>query len=136
MAFSQQEYWSGLPFPPPGDLPKPAIESGSSALQADFLPSLQQYEMYWYIEKLPKLYRHSRLNFNLTQWGLSKFINGILHIVAFDSVTCTINQYRGSKLFIVIYQMFKGPPWWLRGKESACQCRGCGFNYWSRKPVF
>ena len=26
MAFSRQEYWSGLPLPPPGDLPKPAIE--------------------------------------------------------------------------------------------------------------
>jgi len=102
MAFSQQEDWSGLPFPPPGDLPKPAIELGSPALHADFLPFLQQYEMYRYIEKLPKLYRHSRLNFNLTQWGLSKFINGILHRVAFDLVTYTINQYRGSKLFIVI----------------------------------
>ena len=30
-----QEYWSGLPCPPPGDLPNPAIEPGSPALQAD-----------------------------------------------------------------------------------------------------
>ena len=102
MALSWQEDWSRLLFPPPGDLPKPAIEPGSPALQADILPSLRQYEMYWYREKLPKLYRHSRLNLNLTHWGLSKFINVILHIVAFDFVTCTINQYRGSKLFIVI----------------------------------
>ena len=29
MRFSMQEYWSGLPFPPPGDLPKPGIEPGS-----------------------------------------------------------------------------------------------------------
>ena len=29
MRFSMQEYWSGLPYPPPGDLPDPAIESGS-----------------------------------------------------------------------------------------------------------
>ena len=35
--FSQQEYWSGLPFPPPGDLPHPGIEPGSPALQADSL---------------------------------------------------------------------------------------------------
>ena len=29
MGFSRQEYWSGLPFPPPGDLPDPEIEPGS-----------------------------------------------------------------------------------------------------------
>ena len=37
--FSRQEYWSGLPCPPPGDLPNPGIEPRSPALQADSLPS-------------------------------------------------------------------------------------------------
>ena len=39
MGSSRQEYWSGLPFPSPGDLPYPGIESGSPVLQADALPS-------------------------------------------------------------------------------------------------
>ena len=39
MEFSSQEYWSGLPFPSPGDLPNPGIEPRSPALQADTLPS-------------------------------------------------------------------------------------------------
>ena len=39
MGFSRQEYWSGLPFPSPGDLPNPGIEPGSPALQTDALPS-------------------------------------------------------------------------------------------------
>ena len=39
MEFSRQEYWSGLPFPSPGDLPDPGIEPGSPALQADSLLS-------------------------------------------------------------------------------------------------
>ena len=39
MGFSRQEYWSGLPFPSLGDLLDPRIEPGSSALQADSLPS-------------------------------------------------------------------------------------------------
>ena len=39
MGFSRQEYWSGLPFPSPGDLPYPGIEPGSPALQADSLPT-------------------------------------------------------------------------------------------------
>ena len=39
MGFSRQEYWSGLPFPSPGDLPDPGIKPRSPALQADTLPS-------------------------------------------------------------------------------------------------
>ena len=39
MGFSRQEYWSGLPFPSPGDLPDPGIEPRSPALQADTLTS-------------------------------------------------------------------------------------------------
>ena len=35
MGFSRQEYWSGLPFPSPGDLPDPGIKPRSPALQAD-----------------------------------------------------------------------------------------------------
>ena len=37
--FSRQEYWSGYPFPSPGDLPNPGIEPVSPALQADSLPA-------------------------------------------------------------------------------------------------
>ena len=39
MAFSRHEYWSGLPFPSPGDLPTPGIEPRSPALQADSSPT-------------------------------------------------------------------------------------------------
>ena len=39
IGFSRQEYWSGLPFPSPGDLPNPGIEARSPALQADALSS-------------------------------------------------------------------------------------------------
>ena len=39
IVFSRQEYWSGLPFPSPRDLPDPGIEPGSPALQADALTS-------------------------------------------------------------------------------------------------
>jgi len=38
MGFSRQEYWNGLPFPSPGDLPSPGIEPQSPAWQADSLP--------------------------------------------------------------------------------------------------
>ena len=39
MGFSTQEYWSGVPFPSPGDLPDPGIEPRSPAFQADILTS-------------------------------------------------------------------------------------------------
>ena len=44
MEFSWQEYWSGLPFPSPGDLPNPGIEPGSPALQAHSLPPEPAWE--------------------------------------------------------------------------------------------
>ena len=39
MGFSRQEYWSGLPFPSPRDLPDPGIEPRFPALQVDALPT-------------------------------------------------------------------------------------------------
>ena len=39
IGFSRKEYWSGLPFPSPGNPPNPENERRSSALQADSLPT-------------------------------------------------------------------------------------------------
>ena len=47
MRFSKQEYWSGLPFPSPGDLPGPGIEPRSPTLQADSLPSEPPGKLDW-----------------------------------------------------------------------------------------
>ena len=51
IGFSRQEYWSGLPFPSPEDLPNSGIEPESPTLQADTLPSeLQEsYQGSWVI---------------------------------------------------------------------------------------
>ena len=48
LGFPKREYWRGLPFPPPGDLPSPGIESGSPTLQVDFvlLTELPKKPMY------------------------------------------------------------------------------------------
>ena len=55
MGFSRQEYWSGLPFPSPGDLLDPRIKARSPALQTDALPSeppgkprLQLLVLWWF----------------------------------------------------------------------------------------
>ena len=44
--FSREEYWSGVPGSPPRDLPNAGIESGSPALQVDFLPAKQPGKPY------------------------------------------------------------------------------------------
>ena len=48
MEFSRQEYWGGLPFPSPGDLPDPRIEPGSPALWAGALPSKPPGNQWWW----------------------------------------------------------------------------------------
>ena len=45
MGFSRQEYWNGLPFPSPGDLPIPETEHSSPALQADSLPTELRWKL-------------------------------------------------------------------------------------------
>ena len=47
MGCSRQEYWSGLAFPSPGDLPGPGMEPGSPTLQADSLPAAAQGKPSW-----------------------------------------------------------------------------------------
>ena len=53
MGLPWQQYWNGLPFPPPGDHPDPGIEPVSPALQADSLP--------------------------LSHWGSQKFTKRLIH---------------------------------------------------------
>ena len=48
MGFSRQEYWSGLPFHSPGDLPNPGIEPKSPTLQADALPTEPPKACFYY----------------------------------------------------------------------------------------
>ena len=53
--FSRQEYWSGLPFPSPSDLPNPGIKPVSLALQVDYLPlSYQERGLPW-VKHLPAM---------------------------------------------------------------------------------
>ena len=69
MGFSRQEYWSGLPFPSPRDLPNPRIKPGSSTLQADALPSeppgkSKRYEVNAIFKKV-KLYLYQNMTNDL-----------------------------------------------------------------------
>ena len=95
MGFSRQEYWSGLPFPSPGDLPDPRIELRSPALQADALTSEPLSDcMYVNIHICICMYTHAGTqmlnNFNLS--GRSRFeLRFVWHSSRF-LLFCTIEQ--------------------------------------------
>ena len=69
MGFSGQEYWSGLPFPCPEDLPDPGIKPGSCTLQADSLPSealftTREAHYTWDIVNIVLSFSHITFSFN------------------------------------------------------------------------
>ena len=61
IGLSRQEYWSGLPFPSPGDLPNPGIEPRSPTLQADASPSSKVWGAYGETALLVAVYPWLRL---------------------------------------------------------------------------
>ena len=68
MEFSRQEYWSGPPCPPPGDLSNPGIEPGSATVQTNSLPSEPPGKpLLWMAESY-----FVRLNF---QWDFHHLLN-------------------------------------------------------------
>ena len=77
IGFSRQEYWSGLPFSPPGDLPNPGIEPRSPALYADSLPLSHQGSPYDYTTK-------SNLQIKCNSYQIT---NGIFHKTRTKNVT-------------------------------------------------
>ena len=66
MGFSRQEYWNGLPFPSPGDLPNPGIKPRSPVLQADSLPT----ELWGKHKDSGRGEITFRINPYTNQWGL------------------------------------------------------------------
>ena len=81
---NQQEYWNGLPFPSPRDLPNPGIEPKSPALQANSLPfespgkPFKSFLDYWYFWKQCKYEVNSCLcmiNSSFTIWNFLDFFS-------------------------------------------------------------
>ena len=105
MGFSRQEYWSGLPCPPPGNLPYPGIKPLSPALQADSLP--------------------------LSHWGCRYFAFKyckywlLVSERDFKSYHCCCSV---AKLCPIIHD-----PLWLSWQRIRLWCRAPGFEPWAGK---
>ena len=107
MEFPRQEYWSGLLFPSPGDVPDPGIKPRSPTLQADSLRS-----------KAPEW---------RTNIPVEEHASGIKDR--------NLRRYRGcwDKNSTLDMLTSRWLSWWLRGKQPTCQCRRHGFDPWVEK---
>ena len=110
MGFSRQEDWSGLPCPPPGDLPNPGIKLRSPALQVDSLPSeppgmpinnvrLKENSKALF-DRLclvcPTEQNDSETAWSITQYFLIKYWSGLFHHVScFWTCTCPTFKAKG-----------------------------------------
>ena len=93
MRFSRQGYWSGLPFPSPGDLPNPGIEHGQILYQLSYKGSPKKLKNYWiysaftvnncfvvsYVIKIKLTYYKKLLLFRMRKTGLGNFIVVLHH---------------------------------------------------------
>ena len=109
----QQEYWRGLPFPPPGDLLNPEIEPRSPALQADSLSTELSGKPYFGLDK------NILVGTLVVQWfGPSAFTAGAqvgslvreLRFCAAKYIYIQIHTY--IYLYIYLYIYIWGLPWW------------------------
>ena len=87
MGFSGQEYWSGLPFPSPRDLPDPGIEPRSPTLQSDTLlsepsgkPNWKEERILQIVKKINKLEERAFISllFSFPGWTWGKFFHLLL----------------------------------------------------------
>ena len=113
MGFSRQEYWSGLPSPPPGNLPDPGIKPGSPSLQADALLS-EPPGKHWESSKTdsPKFFYllpvHMLLHFSKTLQSPNAVVpregSSSVHVLGND-------QNEGLKKCIDLFWKSDNPPW-------------------------
>ena len=101
MGFSRQEYWSGLPFPSPGDLPDPGIEPPSPALQADAFPSEPPGKSWWIsLVSEPEWNKQKWMRSTLWWLRLATEFRGVLSTkkanfnVTQASAPCTLNTIK------------------------------------------
>ena len=125
MGFSWQEYWSGLPFPPPGDLPAPGIKPASPELQADFFLPLSHwgsthnfiFEPYFAATSTPVLVHLTRFQFKTK----SLFSRPSLPFTHMDKIVTNTKIWK-SKWAIKRKLDEKNPSMYITEKVSGVTC--------------
>ena len=133
MEFSRQEYWSGFPFPPPGDLPNPGIKPWSPALQADALLSEPQGLCIVYLYPWSEIFKeqisleHEEVvrKQKLTIKGMQGLVSGLVPAIGISPLIPT--------LFLVFFFLIL---LWHHSLRSVCCCAGHNINIFSLCLVF
>ena len=99
MGFSRQEYWSGLPFPSPGDLPNPGIKPRSPTLQADSLLS-EPPGKHW---TNSTVYVKQTLSFILGLWNLDSLQQGMPMWIALCKISAHWSLTNFTCMFTTCY---------------------------------
>ena len=96
MEFSRQVYWSGLPFPSPGDLSNPGIKHRSPALWADCLLSCSQYSLIIFCASVVSIV--TSLSFLIFIWAFS-----LLFLVSLAIVLSILSFQRTKSLISLVF---------------------------------
>ena len=107
MGFSRQDYWSGLPCPPPGDLPCPGIKPAAPALQADLALLSHQGSPCWTILTVYRtLYKSYSRTWFTFYFGFCQAFTAIYNTFQFQTLSteCKILKYFMVELFVHICQ--------------------------------
>ena len=146
MGFFRQEYWSGLPFPSPEDLPNPGIEPRFPALEAKCFTIWASREVFTPFQVAPKqsLASLGPIYVILNVLGsLGGFIKTqFVHLIFWISVSLGMSWSQGTCLFkrfpdnaynhiLRTIHVDSGLSRWFNGKDPAW--RGCGFDPWVGK---
>ena len=116
--FSRQEYWTGLPCPPPGDLPNPGVKLRSPALQVDSLPSEPPRKPkntgVGSLSLLPGIFPTQESN-----WGLLHCKQILYQLSCQGSPQLTLQHHQPQTFFASVFSVPKFSPW----SHVACRHR-------------
>ena len=137
MEFSRLEYWSGLPCPPPGDLPNPRIEPRSPTLQTASLaaqpPGKLKNTEVGSLSLLQQIFPTQESNRGLLHCRWIPYQPSYQGSPTKYLLLCQFLAYTQGSFRITKLYPYNKVLWWLNSKESSCQCRKQGFHPWVGK---
>ena len=104
MEFSRPEYWSGQPFPSPGNLPNPGIKPRTTALQSDSLPSEPPVEVYFLFNPSPLPPEHWGILFYVLEypeWKKGYHFIVSVHFIDYDAQFLIHSIYNCCMLLVI-----------------------------------
>ena len=137
MEFSRQKYWSGLPFPPPGDLPDPGIEPGSPASPSPastFLPTVPPGKCSTQYSVAIPAVLPSETILHIVYWNYISFLVQLFVFPGVDSclifLFSVFFQHESKHVSHSVVSDSLGPPWTVT-RQAPLSMKFSRQEYWS-----